>query len=41
MGAHLKKYKSGIIELKMTPESLSAEYFIAIRIEPADVRGWE
>ena len=39
--AYLKKYKSGIIGLDMTPESFSSDYSIAIRIKPAEVRGWE
>lgn len=39
--AYLKKYKSGILDLHMTPEGFSAEYSVAIRIKPTDVRGWE
>ena len=39
--AYLKKYKSGIIGLKMTPEGFSNDYSVAIRIKPAKVRGWE
>ena len=38
---YLKKYKSGIMGLKMTPESFSNDYSVAIRIKPAEVRGWE
>lgn len=38
---YLKKYKSGIIDLKMTPEGFSDEYSTAIRIRPTEVRGWE
>lgn len=39
--AYIKKYESGIIGLDMTPEGFSADYSTAIRITPADVRGWE
>jgi len=39
--AYLKKYKSGIENLKMTPEGFSDEYSTVIRIKPAEVRGWE
>ena len=38
---YLQKYKTGILGLNMTPESFSAEYSVAIRIRPAEVRGWE
>ena len=38
---YLKKYKSGIIDLKMTAEGFSDEYSAAIRIQPTEVRGWE
>jgi len=38
---YLKKYKSGIVNLKMTPESFSNDYSIAIKIKPAEARGWE
>lgn len=41
VSAYLKKYKSGIIGLNMTPEGFSAEYSTAIRITPANLRGWE
>src|SRR5258706_11726899 len=43
VSAYLKKYKSGIADLKikMTPEEVSAEYSIAIRITLTEVRGWE
>jgi PPOX class probable F420-dependent enzyme len=39
--AYFRKYKSGIAALPMTPEGFSAEYCIAIRIRPTNVRGWE
>jgi PPOX class probable F420-dependent enzyme len=39
--AYIRKYKTGIIGLKMTPEGFSNEYSIAIRIKPTEIRGWE
>jgi PPOX class probable F420-dependent enzyme len=39
--AYFKKYRSGIADLNMTPEEFSREYSTAIRIKPAEVRGWE
>lgn len=41
IAAYLNKYQSGIIGLDMTPESFSSEYSTAIRITPANLRGWE
>jgi PPOX class probable F420-dependent enzyme len=38
---YLAKYKEGIKALEMTAEDFSHEYSIAIRIRPAEVRGWE
>jgi len=38
--AYLKKYKTGIFGLNMTPESFGEEYSTAIRIKPTEVRGW-
>jgi len=38
--AYLKKYKTGILGLNMTPEGFSEEYSTAIRIKPTEVRGW-
>jgi PPOX class probable F420-dependent enzyme len=38
---YFKKYKEGISNLDMTPEGFSDEYCIAIRIRPAEIRGWE
>lgn len=38
---YFKKYKEGISSLDMTPEGFSDEYCIAIRIHPAEIRGWE
>jgi PPOX class probable F420-dependent enzyme len=39
--AYIEKYKTGITEIEMTPESFSEQYSIAIRIKPANMRGWE
>jgi PPOX class probable F420-dependent enzyme len=39
--AYLNKYKDGIAGLSMTPEEFSRDYSIAIKIKPAEVRGWE
>lgn len=39
--AYFKKYKTGTTDLDMTPEEFSAQYSTAIRITPANVRGWE
>ena len=39
--AYFEKYKDDIAGLDMTPEEFSSEYSIAIRIRPAEVRGWE
>jgi len=39
--AYIEKYKDGIAGLDMTPEGFSSEYSVAIRIRPAEVRGWE
>ncbi len=38
---YFEKYKEGIAELDMTPKGFSDEYCIAIRIKPAEIRGWE
>jgi PPOX class probable F420-dependent enzyme len=39
--AYMRKYKKGIIGLNATPEQFSREYSVAIRIHPANLRGWE
>ena len=39
--AYFNKYQSGFEDLKLTPEDFSKEYSVAIRIKPAQVRGWE
>lgn len=38
--AYSEKYKFGIKELDMTPESFSHEYSLAIRVKPTKLRGW-
>ena len=38
---YFQKYEEGISNLDMTPEGFSDEYCIAIRIQPAEIRGWE
>lgn len=39
--AYFEKYRDDIAGLDMTPESFSAEYSVAIRIRPTQMRGWE
>ena len=39
--AYFEKYKEGIAGLDMTPEAFSREYSVALRIHPAELRGWE
>jgi PPOX class probable F420-dependent enzyme len=39
--AYFEKYKEGIAGLGMTPQQFSMDYSVAIRIHPAEVRGWE
>ncbi len=38
--AYLEKYREGITDINMTPESMSAEYSIAIRVNPIHVRSF-
>jgi PPOX class probable F420-dependent enzyme len=38
---YFEKYEEGIFNLNMTPEEFSNEYSVAIRIHPAEMRGWE
>jgi PPOX class probable F420-dependent enzyme len=40
MHAYLEKYRTGIANLNMTPESFSQEYSVAIRVTPTKLRGW-
>jgi PPOX class probable F420-dependent enzyme, Rv3369 family len=39
--AYFEKYEQGISDLDMTPEGFSNEYSVALRIQPAEIRGWE
>jgi len=39
--AYMRKYKSGIIGLKMTAKQFADEYSVAIQITPTNLRGWE
>jgi len=39
--AYLRKYKSGISGLNITPLQFSQEYSVAIRTTPTNLRGWE
>jgi PPOX class probable F420-dependent enzyme len=38
--AYLRKYRTGIEALGMTPQQFSAEYSVAIRVTLASLRGW-
>jgi PPOX class probable F420-dependent enzyme len=38
--AYLTKYKQGIEDLKMTPESFSAEYSVPLRVIPDHIHGF-
>ena len=38
--AYLEKYRSGIADIQMTPESMGESYNVAIRIRPDKVRGF-
>lgn len=40
VAAYLRKYRKGIKELGMTPESFSKDYSVAIRVTPSSLRGW-
>ncbi len=39
--AYFEKYKDGIDGLSMTPEEFGRDYSVAIKVRPAEVRGWE
>jgi PPOX class probable F420-dependent enzyme len=39
--AYMRKYKSGMIAMNVTPDQFANEYSVAIRIVPAKLRGWE
>jgi PPOX class probable F420-dependent enzyme len=36
--AYLKKYREGIAQIQLTPESMAKEYSVAIRVKPTHVR---
>jgi len=38
VAAYLDKYRQGIADLEMTPESMAREYSVAIRVKPQSVR---
>jgi PPOX class probable F420-dependent enzyme len=38
--AYIRKYREGIAALNMSPEEMSSEYSVAIRVTPTSVRGW-
>lgn len=38
--AYLRKYRSGIEGLNSDPARFAAEYSVAIRVRPTEVRGW-
>jgi PPOX class probable F420-dependent enzyme len=35
---YMKKYREGIAQIEMTPESMASEYSVAIRVKPIHVR---
>jgi hypothetical protein len=39
MKAYLRKYRSGIVDLEMTPASFQAEYSVPILVRPTALRG--
>jgi PPOX class probable F420-dependent enzyme len=39
IAAYLDKYRKGIVDINFTPESLAAEFSVAIRVKPTRVRG--
>jgi PPOX class probable F420-dependent enzyme len=41
VSVYFEKYKESIAGLDISPEGFSSEYSVAIRIRPAEVRGWE
>ena len=40
VAAYMRKYRKGIKELGMTPDSFSKDYSVAIRVTPSSLRGW-
>jgi len=39
LNAYLEKYREGIKGINMTPDSLAAEFSVALRVKPTRVRG--
>jgi len=39
--AYLQKYRQGISDIQMTPESFSNDFSLALRFHPSRVRSWE
>jgi PPOX class probable F420-dependent enzyme len=37
---YLKKYKTGIAEINLSPDGMGNQYSVAIRVKPVSVRGW-
>jgi PPOX class probable F420-dependent enzyme len=40
VAAYIKKYRSGMKTLKMSPEEFSRSYSVVIRVTPTSLRGW-
>jgi PPOX class probable F420-dependent enzyme len=40
VSAYMKKYKTGLAELNLSPEEMGKSYSVAIRVKPSSVRGW-
>ena len=38
--AYVKKYGTGIADLKLSPEEMGKKYSVAIRVRPGSTRGW-
>jgi len=38
--AYLEKYRQGIVDIEMTPESMGEQYCCAIRVKPDKLRGF-
>jgi len=38
--AYLRKYRTGMKGLGMTPEKYGTEYSVALRVKPTSLRGW-
>ena len=38
--AYIKKYRTGLADLKLSPEEMGARYSVAIRVTPGSMRGW-